>query len=108
MSTGKAHAVTPPFDLEVDTDLIRRSATTVDDAATGFSAFRPTPAALPDGALGSSFTADSVLRLVNLRATQAQQAAQQLGSIASGLGAALLLSAEKFERLEGKLPAGLR
>jgi len=108
MSTGRARAVTPAFDLEVDTDLIRRSATTVDDAARGFSAFRPTPAALPDGALGSSGTAEAALRLVNLRATQALQAAQQLGSIAAGLSAALLLAAERFERLEGRISAGLR
>jgi len=97
------------FDLEVDTEQIRRAAATLDEAARQFAASPDAcPPAAAAGSLGESAQAVSVLGLVNLRCAQARDAANQLSSITVGLAAKLRFAADAFERSEAAHAPGGR
>lgn len=89
------------FDLEVDTDWIRRSAATLEGVAARFRAVPPAngPAVHAAG-LGGSADAEQVAALINLRGAQVDDAAVQLGAVAAGLAGRLRVSAEQFDRVE--------
>ncbi len=102
--------MTGQLDLQVDTEWIRRAAATLGEAARGLRAAADrtcTPSVLP-GALGGSPDADAVVRLVNLRTTQAGEAAAQLGSIGAGLAARLVVAADRFDECESAIGSAPR
>ncbi|MET3803449.1 hypothetical protein ABIB25_000433 [Nakamurella sp. UYEF19] len=89
------------FDLEVDTDWIRRSASTLEGVAARFRAVpAATGAPVSAAGLGGSPVASQAAALVNLRTLQADEAGAQLGAVASGLAGGLRVSAEQFDRFE--------
>ena len=89
------------FDLQVDTGSIRRAAAALEE--TGHRLRSAAPGAGPSvgpGALGSDAGAVAAARLVALRCAQGQQAADQLGAVASGMSHQLTLCANTFDRME--------
>jgi hypothetical protein len=86
-------------ELQVDTGCIRQSAATLDGTAQRFGAAAPgTGPIVQPGALGAD--AEPVARLVGSRCAQAQQAADQLAAVATGLSQHLTLCADTFDRTE--------
>lgn len=87
--------------LQVDTEWIRRAAATLEHTGRIWAAAAPGPAPAPgSGGLGDDAGSAMVARLVGLRCLQAQQAAQQLASVAAGLSQKLAHSADTFDRAE--------
>lgn len=88
-------------DLQVDTEWIRRAAATLQHSGHAFAAAAPGSAPAPgNGALGDDAGAVVATGLVGLRCLQAQQAAQQLAAVATGLAQRLIGCAETFDRLD--------
>ena len=91
--------MTAGLDLQVDTHCIRQAAATLEDTAHRFGAAAPGAGPVVGaGALGGD--GDAVASLVTSRCAQAQQAAEQLAAVATGMSHQLTLCAKTFDRLE--------
>ena len=99
-----------PWDLELDTDWIRRAADSIQDASGAFSRgdgdgiFAP----LSMDGLGPSGAASAVAALVNTRNAQAHAAAAQLQAVAAGVAAGLRDAAAHFDRVEAAVAMPIR
>jgi hypothetical protein len=98
-----------PFQLEADTEWIRRAAATLDEAARDLSlSAHINTVGVGIGSLGNSAEATTAAGLVNLRAGQADEASAALRAISSGLAARLMLTADALDRTDDALRPGHR
>ncbi len=97
------------FQLEADTDWIRRAAATLDEAARDLS---PSgyggAAAVGVDSFGDSTEAMATVGLVNLRAEQASEATAAIRAISSGLAARLRAAADALDATEDGVRQGPR
>lgn len=95
------------FDLDVDTDALRRVADLADTMAQGCRSAHPQhPPTMPAGALGDSPLARQVQSRAQQRAVQALQLAEELTTAAAGFASCIRMAVTVFEQVEAIARAG--
>ncbi|SDP43073.1 Excreted virulence factor EspC, type VII ESX diderm [Nakamurella panacisegetis] len=96
------------FDLQVDTDRLRRCAAIVSGAAQDLLTAGRGSGEATGAAVGGSATADEVGALLRVKAEQAAGAAAQLGAVTSAVAQHLQASAAHFERADTAMRGSAR